>query len=479
MGEVWAAEQSGDLGFRRLVAIKVIRGDRGDDAAMLRMFLEEARLASRIHHANVIETIDLGEEQGLVYQVMALVDGAPLSSMLEPDRGRARSTLPAGVATRIVGDVLRGLHAAHELKDDDGVPLHLVHRDVSTHNVLVGTDGVARLADFGIAKAFGRTSDESGIGEVKGKVDYMAPEQAFGLPPTRRSDLFAAAAVLWEALAGEPLFSLPNDERGIVSRRKLEPRPLGSVAPAVPPAIAAVVMRALVRRPEERFASALEMGDALEEAVRVSGLEPATHQDVARGLEERLGASLAQRRDSIRAARRGQAGGARASLPSVSEQEDAAELVANELPTLVDPLAPTLVDDEAPTLAAPPTPPAEPVRAARGRGVVPLLVGGVAILAGAVWLLGARPPPPAPADVGRAAEVDVPRPPDPREPEPPPPPRAAQAESTVAAAASSPEAPALPLPPLRRAPSAARPARAPAPPAPSSAPKPRFDNPYE
>src|SRR5688572_13553723 len=137
MAQVWAAEQTGDLGFRKLVALKTIRPDYAHDASFRAMFLDEAQLASRIRHANVVEVLDLGVSGEIVFQAMALVEGTSLSEW-----GRS-SRLPVGVATRIAIDILRGLHAAHDLCDDDGIKLGLVHRDVSPHNVLVGADGVA------------------------------------------------------------------------------------------------------------------------------------------------------------------------------------------------------------------------------------------------------------------------------------------------------------------------------------------------
>ena len=199
MAQVWAAEQTGDLGFRKLIALKTIRPDFAFDPTFRAMFLDEAQLASRIRHANVVEVLDLGVEGPTIFQAMTFVEGAPLSAWLN----RAGSNrLPLGAGLRITIDMFHGLHAAHELCDDEGKALGLVHRDVSPQNVLIGIDGIAKLADFGIAKAFGRQAEETTYGDVKGKLGYVAPELLDGYPATPQSDLFSAGVVLWEILTG-------------------------------------------------------------------------------------------------------------------------------------------------------------------------------------------------------------------------------------------------------------------------------------
>ena len=206
MADVWAACQSNDLGFRKLVAVKIMRAALATDASMRRMFLEEARLAGRIRHANVVEVTNLGEDGEVVYLVMSFVEGAPLSELAKVEAGTTSPRLPLGVALWIIIDALAGLHAAHELRDDDGVSLGLVHRDVSPQNILVGADGVSRLSDFGIAKVDGTARVQTDAGELKGKFAYISPEQLRGAAPTRRSDLFSMGVVLWELLSGRRLF---------------------------------------------------------------------------------------------------------------------------------------------------------------------------------------------------------------------------------------------------------------------------------
>jgi eukaryotic-like serine/threonine-protein kinase len=278
MAVVWIARQIGQFGFTRNVALKTIRPEHAADIAFRKMFLDEARLASRIRHANVAEVLDLGEEGQVVYQAIELVEGTSLKRLIEAWRARSGGGLPVPIAARVMVDALRGLHAAHELRDDQGVPLLLVHRDVSPHNILVGIDGLAKISDFGIAKAFGRIADETDAGAVKGKYAYMSPEQLRRSPLDRRSDVFAAGIVLWEALTGERLFAggdvLETAERVLT-------QPIDDLHErSVPKLLASVVAKALCRAPEERHASAEDMADAIEGAVRLAtGKELASFAD--------------------------------------------------------------------------------------------------------------------------------------------------------------------------------------------------------
>jgi serine/threonine-protein kinase len=465
MGEVWAAEQSGDLGFRRLVAVKLIRTDVGvGESAMRRMLLDEARLASLIHHANVVETLDLGEEAGVVYQVMALIDGAPLLSMLVPDGGDGLP-LDLGVAIRIIIDALRGLHAAHELRDDAGDVLGLIHRDVSPENILVGVDGVTKLADFGIAKASGRHGEESVIGTIKGKVNYVAPEQLWGLAPTRRSDLFATGVVLWEVLTGRSLFDAPDGAEGFVARRSLSPMPLRDVAPGVPAPIADVVMKALERRPEDRFGSALEMADALEDALRSTKTAHSTHQDVARCLEERLGPSLAEKRGAIRAARLTSSPRGFPSAAPATSVKTLAMINTAPLPTLAETTDTSTVELET-TVRAPDSPDGpESAEPAPSRQRVLALAAAIAIAGisiGTIGLVRRSPPPALVEEPPAPTAVEVP-PPTPVTAEP----TAAPAQTAASLAAE--KAPAAEKETGSEAETASSPAPAPAP-APSTSP---------
>jgi serine/threonine-protein kinase len=295
MAQVWLAEQAGELGFRKLVALKVIGDEHAANPQVRKMFLDEARIASRIRHANVVDVLDLGEHGEKIFLAMEFVEGASLGAVLV-----AHGPLAAAVTARVMLDTLNGLHAAHELRDDDGVELGLVHRDVSPQNVLVGVDGVAKIADFGIAKALGRVSEVTQVGHWKGKIRYVAPEQLDGMPATRSTDIFSTGVVMWEALTGKALFK--SSDRMIRDDPAPDPR---EIVREVPGPIAAVVMKALAQRPGERFHTALEMAEALEEAARRAGTL-ASHREIAEIVKGSMGEALASLREVMRARRRGE-----------------------------------------------------------------------------------------------------------------------------------------------------------------------------
>ncbi len=306
MARVCLARAVGEGGFERLVAIKVLHDHLAREQEFVAMFLDEARLAARIRHPNVVSTIDIQSSEGTRYLVMDYVEGASLSALLQGLAAK-RALLPVGVALRIQLDVLAGLHAAHELTDAAGQPVGLVHRDVSPHNVLVGKDGVARITDFGVARAETRLSSTRS-GEIKGKVPYMAPEQILSEPVDRRADVYAAALVLWEMLAGRRLVAADN--HGALLRKIVE----GAHAPArehnpdVPDAIEAVCKQAMSKLAVDRFATAAEFGEALEEAARAAGVRVAPARAVGALTAEHAPASVAKplaQPSSVGAAARG------------------------------------------------------------------------------------------------------------------------------------------------------------------------------
>jgi serine/threonine protein kinase len=245
----------GPVGFSRTVALKRLHAHFARDPEFVAMFIDEARLAARIRHPNVVQTVDVVAADGELLLVMDYVQGESLSRLVRASR--AGSGIPVRVAAAIICGALHGLHAAHEATDEQGAPLGLVHRDVSPQNILIGADGIARVLDFGVAKAAGRVQT-TGQGRVKGKIGYMAPEQINGMA-TRQTDVFAASVVLWEALTGKRLFA-GDDLRRVLSRILSEEIvPPTSLAPHLPPGIDAVVLRGLERDPHKRFATAREM----------------------------------------------------------------------------------------------------------------------------------------------------------------------------------------------------------------------------
>jgi serine/threonine protein kinase len=264
MATVHLGRLLGPVGFSRTVAIKRLLPQFAEDPEFVSMFLDEARLAARIRHPNVVPTLDVVSTQGEIFLVMEYIQGDSLARLIRALHQRGESPPPAMMATLMVG-VCNGLHAAHEAKTEHGEPLGLVHRDVSPHNILVGIDGVARVLDFGVAKAIGRVQTTRD-GQLKGKIAYMAPEQIRGTV-SRLTDIYAAAVVLWEALVGRRLY-LGETEAELFAK-VLEGRvDLPSRHAAnIPPALEAAIMRGLETDATRRFQTAREMARAVADAV--------------------------------------------------------------------------------------------------------------------------------------------------------------------------------------------------------------------
>jgi len=296
MAMVWIARQAGKFGFHKLVAVKMILPRFASDPRFQRMFIDEARIASRIDHVNVAQILDVGEKDEIAYLVMEHVDGESLQRM---QRATVKKGLriPPGVLLRVMADVCAGLHAAHELSDGQGQPLAVIHRDVSPQNVLVSTKGVAKLIDFGIAKARDRISGDTTTDQVKGKLRYMAPEQALGRPMDRRADVWAVGAVIHHLLAGRPPYDAENEVAVLAALSS--GRPPAPLPPDVHPSIAGVVRRALTLAPEGRFDTAASMQGALEDAMAAAGVSAGTGE-VAAFLAEVSGADADKRREAIR-----------------------------------------------------------------------------------------------------------------------------------------------------------------------------------
>jgi eukaryotic-like serine/threonine-protein kinase len=298
MATVYLARLTGMGGFQRFVAMKRLHPHLASEKEFVEMFLDEARIAARIHHPNVVPILEVGASQVGYYLVMEYIEGDTLARML----ARAASSgkkLPVSIALRIAIDMLSGLHAAHELHDDQNEPVNLVHRDVSPQNVLVGQDGIARITDFGVARAASRLT-ATRVGQLKGKIAYMAPEQAAGSEELdRRADVFSSGIVIWEALAQKRLFKAEN-EAATLSRVIAEPVPLlFQVAPQVSKEVSGVVMRALDRDANKRFPSCAAFADALEAAAALKD-KVATPRELAAYVNEVMGQEIAQQRDNVR-----------------------------------------------------------------------------------------------------------------------------------------------------------------------------------
>ena len=288
MATVHIGRLVGPVGFSRTVAIKRLHPQFSKDPEFVSMFLDEARLASRIQHPNVVTTLDVVALEEEVFLVMEYVPGESLSKLVRNAK-KAGERLPPGHAVSIMAGVLHGLHAAHEAKSERREPLNIVHRDVSPQNVLVGIDGVARVLDFGVAKAALR-SQSTRDGQMKGKLSYMSPEQLNGKAADRRTDIFAAGVVFWEALCGERLFQ--GADAGEVFAKVLAneiPEPK-SVIPELSDELNRAVMKALERDIDKRYQTAREFAIELESAAAIT-----TARTVGEWVDKFAGAELEKR----------------------------------------------------------------------------------------------------------------------------------------------------------------------------------------
>jgi serine/threonine protein kinase len=268
MANVYLAVARGPSGFNKLVVLKCLRSDLADDKDLLTMFLEEARVAARLNHPHVVQTYEVGDYAGRPVIVMEYLEGQTLSNLVQ--RARAASRLPLALHLRVLVDALEGLHHAHELADFSGKRLDLVHRDVSPQNVFVTFDGQVKVLDFGIAKVVNSQAQTS-TGILKGKIHYMAPEQMLCTPVDRRADLYAAGVMTWEAATGKRMWKDFTDLQvmnKVTNDGAPSPR---EVDPTVSPALEGIIMKALARNPDDRYATALEFAGAIESFMEQTG----------------------------------------------------------------------------------------------------------------------------------------------------------------------------------------------------------------
>jgi eukaryotic-like serine/threonine-protein kinase len=295
MSSVHVGRLVGVGGFGRIVAIKQLHPHLAAEREFVTSLLDEARLASRVRHPNVVSVSDVVQTDGQLLLVMEYVPGVSLSELMNRAMTE-KVSLPQPIVSAICGGVLRGLHAAHEAVDEHGRALGIVHRDVSPQNILVGADGVARLVDFGVAKAVGRLQTTIN-GQVKGKLGYMAPEQLRSGAVDRRADIYAAAVVIWESLTLERPFG--GDADAPFKRMANDIPPASTLASGISPALDELLMRGLSRAPERRTASAEQLARELEAAV-----PPATSAEVAAFVSELAGDLLTERAALVSGAER-------------------------------------------------------------------------------------------------------------------------------------------------------------------------------
>jgi serine/threonine protein kinase len=413
MAEVFVGAQRGERGFRKLVAIKRMLPHLGSDEHFVQMFLDEARIAADIHSPHVVPTLDLGvDENDAPFLVMELVVGLSLAQLLRSVFARGER-IPAPIALELLAQAADGLHDAHEARSATGVPLGIVHRDISPQNVLVGTDGRARITDFGVARALNRLT-RTNTGELKGKFAYFSPEQASATELDARADVFALGVVAWETFAAERLFATDNPLTTLEGvRGKAIPR-LDTAPYGCTKAVADAVAGALERDLTKRFATASEFSRALRAAMEGTRTERAEIEAWLQGVEGtrldalrvRIEGAIAgfeqELTPSVSASGRASGPGSRPSVSGVRarEPERADEPAPRDDTNIIG----TTVAKGRKTDDAASPPDAAPARAFPARtALIALALCGLVGLAAGAWLLGRREAGPAPSSPPIAA----------------------------------------------------------------------------
>jgi serine/threonine-protein kinase len=263
MANVYLTATRGALGgFQKLVVIKLLRADLAEEQEFRQMFLAEARLAARLNHPHVVQTYDVGEDDGRYYLAMEYVDGQTLETARRS--AEASRLFPPRLQLQVLVHILSGLHYAHELKDYDGKPLNVVHRDVTPSNILLGYDGRVKLVDFGVAKALD-SGTQTRAGVVKGKTGYMAPEAFTDSGHVdRRADVYSVGMLLWETLVGRRMWKHLGSTDRLQRAIEGQIEPLRQLVPEVPQKLEQICLKALQLRPEDRYATAAELQMDLE-----------------------------------------------------------------------------------------------------------------------------------------------------------------------------------------------------------------------
>jgi serine/threonine-protein kinase len=308
MAEVYKGRIQGPAGFERVFVVKRILPHLSDDASFIKMFVEEAKLSARLNHPNIVHIFELGAVEGEYFISMEYIRGHDLSETMRSIWKALGAPRPELVAY-IGREACRGLAYAHNLTDENGRPLGMIHRDVSPSNVMLSYEGAVKMLDFGIAKALGDGAEQSKSGTLKGKYAYMAPEQTEGDNIDNRSDIFACGIVLHEVLTGRRLFKGQNDVQTIERVRRCDVPPPSAQNPGVPPELDDIVLKALERDPARRWSNAADMADALDDVVHAARFQPTHLQQILYDLFPTEGGVPAPRTGSQRSLTRGSTGG--------------------------------------------------------------------------------------------------------------------------------------------------------------------------
>jgi eukaryotic-like serine/threonine-protein kinase len=301
MAEIFLARQSGAEGFARSVIVKRILPAYSADPHFRNMLVDEAHIAMTLNHSNIVPVLDLGQSGGCYFMVLELVDGWDLAT-IRVRANKCGEKIPLGICLYVVAEICRALAYAHGRKDARGKPLQIVHRDVSPQNVLISEQGEVKVADFGIAKALGKR-ERTQTGVIKGKLEYMSPEQALGKPLDAASDVFAVGTLLYLLATGQRPFASPSDFEALLRVQRAEFVPPEKVCPDLSPAVARIVKRAMQARPADRHGSAEEMMIEVEAVLRGELGSPGQSElkRWLRELSERDGALPVSRRPGIAA----------------------------------------------------------------------------------------------------------------------------------------------------------------------------------
>jgi len=282
MAEVFKAKRSGVEGFEKIVAMKRILPHLSDNKEFVDMFVDEAKMVAGLTHPNIVQIFDLGRIDKSYYIAMEYVHGRDLRTIMRRAREKGLR-MPLDLSLRVVGQVCGALEYAHRKKDERGRPMEIVHRDVSPQNILISFEGDVKLVDFGIAKAATKASNTD-RGALRGKLLYMSPEQAWGRPIDRRSDVFSLGIVLYEMVTETKPFVGAGTEVSILELvRQCVITPAREINPRVPEALDRVIMQALAREPDDRYQDAGQMQRGLERFLRER--PPVSARDLARFLE--------------------------------------------------------------------------------------------------------------------------------------------------------------------------------------------------
>src|SRR5215471_11571198 len=388
MADVYLALASGPAGVERLAVTKRLKRDLADDEEFVAMFLEEARLATRLNHPNVVHTYEVTQQNGDWLIAMEFLAGQSLARLRK--KARASGGIPLALHLKILSDTLAGLEYAHRLTDFDGTPLRIVHRDVNPQNVFVGYDGQVKILDFGIAKAASSVI-ETRTGWLKGKLSYMAPEQVYAESVDRRADVFSVGAMLWEAVTGRRLRA--GAKEITIMRRLLEnDLPWLTALPGVPADLAAIYQRALAPRLADRHSSAAEAQRAIDGYLDRTGRR-LSQRDVA-GYMDRVFAEEQEHLQAAIAAELGKVATGRDSLVpilSIGPSSDAAPSLGRGVPFPADP---PVDASTAPAGLAKTLPPVRSDRTASSRARtpwLPSLLVAVLLVAGSAWIFGGSP----------------------------------------------------------------------------------------